>query len=1339
MQKRLVNIFTSVLALLIGVNAVFLVVAVHANQGAARAYEERHALISAIYEASIAGGAFTRLARYYAIVGDESTYGQFRAEAELNRYGKAQDAFTAFGATAQEIELMDAVKVQRLLMFDYFQEVLRLRRDGYIEEAIALAHGPYVARIGQPAGPMSDEVRDMIYERTTETASEYRRTAEIFGELSIVTAVVLAFVGVLWLIIVGKVGCPRRVEFFGAAFLILALANIFFAVSASRSADERLDVYRQQRALVNTVYNAERGTEILTRLSRMYVVTGGETQYNQYFVELERDRFGLALDTFILMKAESSEINVLVDVLGRLTRLRQIESQSMLLRTTGYLQEAVEMAFSPEVANLDRPLGLLGEELREMVNARTGAAIDAAARNHDVFALAAIISFALLVAVWFAGRPTKNTRQGSASGVAALIFRKISNAAIRTKLFASFSIVIVLFTAQVVVSTYFDEQTNRLNRLNAEFMLERSEIVWAHHQEFTEMRRLLRETFISSVWRETANEAEWLMAEQHLTASHTQLTQLAEAYEASVRADPIFPMTADDSRILILSEAMSYIDAIYEFYEENFFLSGNMNLYTNNVADYAYPAEVLLRMLRQFVNVHLDAADAMIEYYRSSSNMFTAISLAAAVVLAVMLTFSMLRTFDGRIKAIEAAADRAAHGDFEAGLQEGADEITAAYSKLSEVFTSLINEIKHVTDEGRKGSTDARIDTGRFQGGYKETALAINALLDAAEEMRGQKEQLQIAQKASEAKSKFLAKMSHEIRTPITAVMGISEIQLQDPSLPPNMEEAFAQIFNSADTLLSIINDILDLSKIEADKMDIMNAKYRVASIISDTMQTNLMHMGSKMLNIIVDVDKNIPAFLIGDELRIRQVISNLLSNAFKYTDTGSVCLKVFAKESDIDGYISLVIEIRDTGRGMTQNQIKILFDEYTRFHEQEARFELGTGLGMSITMNLLEMMNGKIDVDSEPGVGTTITVVLPQQIGSSELLGKYTAESLADFSAETHSVARRLSFSPEPMPYGRVLVVDDVDANIFVAKGLLGLYRLQIDSCTSGAEAINIIENGGVYDIIFMDQMMPEMSGMKAVSILRQMGYTSPIVALTADAIVGKAEMFLESGFDGFLSKPIQTVHLNAILNRFVKDKHMGPSSPASSGELAGGAGDVGIEGYFENYMKASRMDDELIRRFAQSKKTAVSELMDAIGANDFVTAHRLVHNLKSAAGLIHETALADAAMDLERLLEVGEVPADDLLRVLENEMVRVLERIDKETQPPEISGDKALDKDKAIALFDKLAPMLKNHNTECFNLLSDLRAVPETDILARQIEEFDFAAAVNSINALRAVLKEQ
>ncbi|MCL2198451.1 MAG: ATP-binding protein [Defluviitaleaceae bacterium] len=392
--------------------------------------------------------------------------------------------------------------------------------------------------------------------------------------------------------------------------------------------------------------------------------------------------------------------------------------------------------------------------------------------------------------------------------------------------------------------------------------------------------------------------------------------------------------------------------------------------------------------------------------------------------------------------------------------------------------------------------------------------------------------------RANQAKTQFLARMSHEIRTPMNSVMSITELQLRSDSHPPETEEAFSRIYNSSGLLLSIINDILDLSKVEAGKMEIIDAEYEVASMIVDTVQLNLIYVGSKQIEFNLHVNENLPMYLIGDEIRIKQVLNNFLSNAFKYTLEGEVRL-AFDVEKSKDDEVIIIVSVSDTGQGMTAEQVDDLFgDEFTRYNVESNREIEGSGLGLTIAYQLIEMMGGNIEVESRLGKGTSFTVRIPQKIKNKEVLGEALSRSLQNFEDTQRSMKKISKLEREPMPYGRVLVVDDVESNLYVAKGFLMPYKLAVDTAESGYVALEKIREGNKYDIIFMDHMMPGMDGIEATKHLREGGYKHPIVALTANAFSDMADMFLQNGFDGYATKPIDIKRLDSYLMRFIHDK---------------------------------------------------------------------------------------------------------------------------------------------------------------------------------------------------------
>jgi len=441
------------------------------------------------------------------------------------------------------------------------------------------------------------------------------------------------------------------------------------------------------------------------------------------------------------------------------------------------------------------------------------------------------------------------------------------------------------------------------------------------------------------------------------------------------------------------------------------------------------------------------------------------------------------------------------------------------------------------------GDLDAVLDANRkdIQRTNEVELLvrALNTMVTTLKERINEVESKRIeADTANRYKSSFLANMSHEIRTPMNVILGLTEILMRNENVNKSAHDELVAIYSSGDLLLNIINDILDLSKIEAGKMELIYEKYDLASLINDTAALNLMRVESKQIEFILRLDENLPSVLIGDELRIKQIINNLLSNAFKYTDKGEVILSYSVENNDPDDKIILVIKVSDTGYGMTDKEVVAVFDKYTRFHLNTDRNIAGTGLGMSITQNLVHMMNGDIYIISEPGRGTELTVRIPQDKTDSYPLGKEMTEKLQNFQSGGLRQMMKSNIICEPMPYGSVLVVDDVESNLFVARGLLTPYRLTIETVTSGTQAIEKIKNGNIYDIIFMDHMMPKPDGIETTKIIRDMNYLHPVIALTANAVVGQMDMFLKNGFDDFISKPIDVRYMNTILKKYIRDK---------------------------------------------------------------------------------------------------------------------------------------------------------------------------------------------------------
>jgi CheY-like chemotaxis protein len=359
---------------------------------------------------------------------------------------------------------------------------------------------------------------------------------------------------------------------------------------------------------------------------------------------------------------------------------------------------------------------------------------------------------------------------------------------------------------------------------------------------------------------------------------------------------------------------------------------------------------------------------------------------------------------------------------------------------------------------------------------------------------------------------------------------------MQNETIPDRHMAAYEKIHSSGINLLGIINDILDLTKIETGKMELNPFEYDVPSLINDAIQLNIVRIGSKPIEFKLSVDENLPTKLYGDEIRIKQILNNLLSNAIKYTEKGQIHLSV--NHSIINEDIILVLSVSDTGQGMKEEDIRNVFDEYARFNTETNRSIEGTGLGLNIIKRIAEMMEGDISVESELGKGSTFTVTIKQKSADNSPIGEELAQQLSNFTF-TSKKQNNQEITREMMPYGSVLVVDDVEINLYVASEILLSYDLEVEMADSGFAVLDKIENGKKYDVIFMDHMMPKMDGIETTKKLRELGYTGFIVALTANALVGNDKIFAKNGFDGFIAKPIDIKQINTILNKFVRDMH--------------------------------------------------------------------------------------------------------------------------------------------------------------------------------------------------------
>jgi PAS domain S-box-containing protein len=473
------------------------------------------------------------------------------------------------------------------------------------------------------------------------------------------------------------------------------------------------------------------------------------------------------------------------------------------------------------------------------------------------------------------------------------------------------------------------------------------------------------------------------------------------------------------------------------------------------------------------------------------------------------------------------------------------------YATLAGIVDDYLEMEKRIVAENRPFIVEKSIiaadgTLGFFEiiGGPLSDGDKVLGVAGVAYNITHRKQAEEAAQAASTAKSNFLTNMSHEMRTPLAAVLGLTELTLETVQLDDETHTNLVKVYRSGETLLNLINDILDISKIEADKLELNPRNYDLPSLLNDTITQSMLYIDEKPIELKLDIHEDLPNYLYGDELRIKQILSNLLSNAFKYTKEGTVELGMRCKRDNDD--VWLTAWVKDTGVGIKTEDMDRLFTLYGKMEESSTKSKNrrteGTGLGLSIARKVAELMDGGIKVESEYGKGSTFTVKVRQGYTDDTVIGQTVVDSLRK---NNYAVQRfdNAKMSRINLSYARVLLVDDNPTNLDVARGLMGLYGMTIDCVTSGKLAVEAIKNPKKrYNAVFMDHMMPEMDGIEATAIIRNedsvYAKNIPIIALTANAIVGNEEMFLSKGFQAFIAKPIDLARLDVVLRQWVRDK---------------------------------------------------------------------------------------------------------------------------------------------------------------------------------------------------------
>jgi len=568
------------------------------------------------------------------------------------------------------------------------------------------------------------------------------------------------------------------------------------------------------------------------------------------------------------------------------------------------------------------------------------------------------------------------------------------------------------------------------------------------------------------------------------------------------------------------------------------------------------------------------------------------------------------------------------------------------------------------------------------------------------------------ADESNRMKSEFLSNMSHELRTPLSSIIGFMELA-HGNEMSKKSKEYMKKTMASAEWLMEIINDLLDLSKIEAGKAEIEKIPFDINKILLGCQTMFMPQISGKKLNFQLNAEPFTPEKLpLGDPKKLRQVLQNLLSNAIKFTESGMITLSAFIKDIS-ENTLSMHFSVKDSGIGMTEEQVKKIFMPFVQADSSTTRKYGGTGLGLPIARNLVELLGGQLLVESELGVGSTFTFDLTfDTVDRGEYFEIIEGEQI-------------LFEQKRPVFKGEVLLCEDSEMTRQMILEHLSRVGLSVDIAENGSIGVNkVLERAASstppYDLILMDINMPVLDGKEATELIVSNGVTTPIVAITANVLTESISGYKEAGFSDYLGKPFTSKELWHCLIKYITPIAWREIDEARSAEME------------------QALRQKLIKYFLRDGRDKVRQIRDALDLKDYKLAHRLAHTLKGNAGQLGAEALQVIAFDIESKLKVNaQLVTDELLSSLENAVNSTIYEMEQEaSKPPDTADDKS--DINAAELLDTIKNLLEHRDASCLKLIDKLRLIPYTENLIVQIENFDFKLATDSLAEIEQKLRE-